>query len=1101
MSHSDTSTPTTSQPPRERPWWVDTLLLVGCIAIGELCLNRAIELADLELTDWTRSLLDAAGLALLIGPLYAWIMYRRHVDARMSLDRFSRSGRALNSPHTRVRVAVLGSMGVIAAVLAASLWGQISTTARLARTAELVRLAGNQSALAQRIARHAPDAIDNPFVETSIRAATSNLETGAVQLDSLTAAFEVAAFAAAKNARDAIAASTPPRDALAASTVAMFAAPVRSAARRAAAVEVIRRADALMVVAEATGSALQMYSEERVRRSVRSAWMIALLMQMLIGIIALLVIEPVIRLLKQQHQIASARSVEFRRLAMVAERTSNAVMITDADRLTTWVNNGFTRLTGYSFDEAVGCSPGELLQSANTDPATVRLLNDALNKGTSARCEILNRMKDGSEYWLDLSIEPLHERGVLTGFISIESDITEQVQTRVALDAQRARAESALAALQRTTGMLEEAQTVASLGSWSHDIVTNHREWSRETFRLHGRDPNDGTPAYVDMLSDFVEADAAPLHEAVQRTATTGTPYSLLLQTSRGANGVRYVRAEGRARYDASGNVSGMFGTVMDVTAAIEREEELRLAQERAEAASQSKSEFLANMSHEIRTPLTAILGYTDLLRDEAIRHGASDEQLQSMSTIRRAGQHLLTVINDILDISKIEAGRMAIERVETDLPRVLFDVDSLMRSRAAQKGVVLQTRLLTPIPDRVLSDPTRLRQILMNLVGNAAKFTSHGQIDIQVDVSTLAGEPAVRIAVVDTGPGMSPQQATHLFQPFVQADTSVTRKHGGTGLGLTICRRLASLMGGDVQLVKTALGEGSTFTVTLPLHAVEGAQNIEDLNACIATPSALDATGAYAVALRGRILLAEDGEDNQRLISHHLRKAGAEVVIAEHGRRALELMAAADAAGRPFGLLLSDMQMPEMDGYTLARTLRAQGNGIPIIALTAHAMADDRQKCLDAGCNDYASKPIDRGILIAACARWMQSTPDDASEPRSIEIFPQPMLYSDLRDDPDFTELVDAFVAGLAAKVARIEHAFSTGELVDLARLAHQLKGAAGGYGYPSISDAARHVEQYARARVTADGTFDPGMDLSDAVALLLDQCCLAIRTLEHAS
>lgn len=1100
MSHTDTSASAANHPPRQRPWWVDALLLIGCIVVAELCLHRAIELADLEVHDWTRSVIDAAGMGLLIGPLFAWIMYRRHVDARLALDRFSRSGRAPNSPHTRVRVAVLGSMGVIAALLAASLWGQISATARLAHTAELVNIAGRQRTLAQRIARFAPSAIDRPVDADTIRQLTEELRAGAAKLDSLTAAFEVAAFAAAKTARDAILTSATPREALAAATIRMFDAPLGSASRRAEAMVVVQYADDLTADAEHTVNALQGYSEERVRRSVRSSWTIALLMQLVIGIIALFVIEPVIRLLKQQHQNAAARSVEFRRLAMVAERTSNAVVITDAKRRITWVNNGFTRLTGFSKDEALGQSPGQLLQCEHTDPDTIRALRVAMNEGAPARCEILNRGKDGQDYWLDLTIEPLREQGVLTGFIAIESDISEQVRTREALDAQRARAENAFAALQRTTGMLEEAQTVASLGSWSYEIASNRIEWSREIFRLYGRDPQDGPPDYLNMLTDFVEADAARLHEAVQFTATTGTSYSLVMRTSRGANGVRYVRGEGRARRDAEGNVSGLFGTVMDVTAAIEREEALRQAQERAEAASQSKSEFLANMSHEIRTPLTAILGYTDLLRDEAIRQGASDEQLQSMSTIRRAGEHLLTVINDILDLSKIEAGRMAIERVETDLPRVLFDVDSLMRSRAAQKGVQLNTRLLTPIPDRVLSDPTRLRQVLMNLVGNAAKFTAHGQIEIQVDVSTMAGEPALQIAVVDTGPGMSPEQAAQLFQPFVQADTSVTRKHGGTGLGLTICRRLANLMGGHVQLVKTAPGQGSTFTFTLPLHAVDGAHHVNDLLACVAVPGPLKATAAYAIELRGRILLAEDGEDNQRLISHHLRKAGAEVVIAEHGRRALELIGAAEATGRPFGLLVSDMQMPEMDGYTLARTLRAQDNAIPIIALTAHAMADDRQKCLDAGCNDYASKPIDRGALIATCARWMQPTPDvdDASE--TLDLFPQAVLYSELRDDPDVAELVDEFVAGLPAKVTRLETAFNTGHLPELGRLAHQLKGAAGGYGFPSISEAARHVEQFARARVTADGTFDPGVDLSEAVAGLLTQCRLAIRAMEHA-
>jgi CheY-like chemotaxis protein/HPt (histidine-containing phosphotransfer) domain-containing protein len=470
------------------------------------------------------------------------------------------------------------------------------------------------------------------------------------------------------------------------------------------------------------------------------------------------------------------------------------------------------------------------------------------------------------------------------------------------------------------------------------------------------------------------------------------------------------------------------------------------------------------------------------------------------LSTIRGAGEHLPTVINDILDLSKIEAGRMQIECLETDLPRLLFDVDSLMRSRGAQKGVQLQTRLRTPIPERVLSDPTRLRQNLINLVGNATKFTARGQIEAQVDVSTLAAGPALHIAVVDTGGGMSQVLAAKLFQPFVQADSSVTRKNGGTGLGLTICRRLAHLMGGEVELYRTVLGEGSTFTVSLPPQIVAGTRHVEDLRTCVPAQSTGEASATNAIALQGRILLAEDGEDNQRLISHHLRKAGAEVVIAEHGRRALEVLAAADLAGQPFGLLVSDIQMPEMDGYTLARTLRARGNTLPIIALTAHAMEDDRQKCLDAGCSDYASKPINRDTLIASCARWLRPPSNAVSAPESTEIFPTFALHRDLLGDSDYTELVDTFIVGLSKRIERIEHSFRRGAWPDLMRLAHQLKGAAGGYGYPSITAAARQLEHSARDRITAETTTDPNADLSRAVANLLDQCHLAIRIRERA-
>jgi PAS domain S-box-containing protein len=385
-----------------------------------------------------------------------------------------------------------------------------------------------------------------------------------------------------------------------------------------------------------------------------------------------------------------------------------------------------------------------------------------------------------------------------------------------------------------------------------------------------------------------------------------------------------------------------------------------------AEEANQAKSQFLANMSHEIRTPLTAILGFADLLREE----GSSEEQrVQTIDIIKNAGAHLLTVINDILDLSKIEAGKMTLERIDTPFLRVVREVDSLMRPRALGKGVGLRATLGSPVPERIVSDPTRLRQILMNLVGNAVKFTEAGGVTLSARAEARAGQARLIIDVEDTGPGMTPEQADCLFHPFGQADATVTRKHGGTGLGLTICGRLAGLMGGTVTLARTAPGKGSCFRVDLPLESVEGS----------AVASRLDVVeerrveGPVAtVRFAGRILLAEDGVDNQRLIAFHLRKAGAVVDVAENGVVALRMIDEAAASGGRYDLLLTDMQMPEMDGYTLARTLRERGDALPIVALTAHAMADDREKCNAAGCDDYVAKPIERAALLTTCAAWI---------------------------------------------------------------------------------------------------------------------------------
>jgi PAS domain S-box-containing protein len=424
---------------------------------------------------------------------------------------------------------------------------------------------------------------------------------------------------------------------------------------------------------------------------------------------------------------------------------------------------------------------------------------------------------------------------------------------------------------------------------------------------------------------------------------------------------------------NAAGNrVERVLWSARDITDRKRVETELASARATAEDANKAKSEFLANMSHEIRTPLTAILGYADILRDDTTGTTSPAQRIELVDTIRGAGNHLLTIINDILDLSKIEAGKMTVESVETDLPSLLREVGDLIRPRVESKGVALELNLATAIPSRIMCDPTRLRQILMNLAGNAAKFTEAGRVVITAACVTDPTGSRIMLDVDDTGAGMTPEQSSRLFEAFTQADTSVTRRYGGTGLGLTICRRLAQLLGGEVRLVRTAPGAGSTFRLELPLLAVRATDLTTDLSrpADGASPLAPSLT-----SLSGRILLAEDGPDNQRLIAFHLRKAGASVDIAENGQIALRMLREAHASGNSYDLLVSDMQMPEMDGYALARALRAQGWHLAIVALTAHAMAEDRTKCIEAGCDDYATKPIDRVQLIDTCARWIGRT------------------------------------------------------------------------------------------------------------------------------
>lgn len=382
-------------------------------------------------------------------------------------------------------------------------------------------------------------------------------------------------------------------------------------------------------------------------------------------------------------------------------------------------------------------------------------------------------------------------------------------------------------------------------------------------------------------------------------------------------------------------------------------EQSLVRAKEQAESASRAKSEFLANMSHEIRTPMTAVLGYADLAIDEL--HDPS-RLADHLGVIRRNAQHLLTVINDILDLSKLDAGEMRPVVTRVCPAETCAGVAEMLRVQADAKGLSLSVLTAPGTPDAVITDAVRLRQILLNLVGNAIKFTEHGSV--QIELSHADHTSMVRVR--DTGIGIDPEQLENIFLPFHQADTSAARRHGGTGLGLSIARRLAQLLGGDLT-AQSLPGTGSVFTLTIHAPAAPAA---------LPPPQTTTTTTAASVQrpLTGRrILLAEDGPDNQKLISFILSRAGAEVVIAEDGLAALELTA---RTRPPFDLILMDMQMPRMDGYAAARALRERGDRTPVLALTAHAMSGDRQKCLAAGCDDYLTKPVDRDALIQACAR-----------------------------------------------------------------------------------------------------------------------------------
>lgn len=470
-----------------------------------------------------------------------------------------------------------------------------------------------------------------------------------------------------------------------------------------------------------------------------------------------------------------------------------------------------------------------------------------------------------------------------------------------------------------------------------------------------------------------------------------------------------------------------------------ERTQQLQLAKEAADRASKSKSDFLANISHELRTPLTAILGFTRLLMDGA----EADEATEYLQIIRASAEHQLTLINDLLDVSKIEAGQMRIHRVACAVPAIIEEVLQTLRFRADEKRLELKSELAASLAEPIYSDPSRLRQLLINLVNNALKFTESGSVRVSAETFDEQGRRKLRIDVADTGMGIAAEKQQLIFDPFVQANGSIAPRFGGTGLGLAISRSIAGLLGGNLTVTSDE-GRGSTFTLILDAEPPETAE---------APPAAMDAAIRRLTgnSLDGRrILVVEDNQYNRRLIELALARAGARVDTAEDGQTGVARALAAD-----YDLVLMDIQMPVMDGYIATERLRAAGYGKPVIALTAHALPVERERCLSAGCDAFVGKPIDLDHLKAVIRQLL-----DAGRRLRPDA---PLAPDDSRDEdasPEQQTLQREFLASLHETLSDLRCDYTRQAFNAMAATAHTLKGTGGTLGFPEVSRAAQALE-----------------------------------------
>jgi PAS domain S-box-containing protein len=771
---------------------------------------------------------------------------------------------------------------------------------------------------------------------------------------------------------------------------------------------------------------------------------------------------------------------ENRMLAKVAEETVNAVVITDVEGKTTWVNQGFSRITGYSLEEVKGKTPGSVLQGKDTDIHVIEKMSTAIKNQQAFIVEILNYHKDNSQYWLRIDCQPLHENDQHIGFMAIETDITHTKINEV----------ERIAAQQ----LMVRTGQMAQIGVWQLDLETQSITWSDMVYHIH--EIPIGTKVELENAINYYAPEARPkVTKAVELAVKNGTPWDFQCAFITAKGRSIWVRSMGYAEF-IDGKAKALKGAFQDIT-------EMKRVGEQAEEASRAKSDFLANMSHEIRTPINGILGMNDLLMQTQL----DDRQKQFTQLIKTSGQSLLHLINDILDFSKIEAGQLTIEPCETNLHDLLYNAVDVMAMRAQEKNLELILDFAPTLPKWVMLDPDRIRQILNNLLSNAIKFTKSGEVVVKAEAFD---NELLKFTVIDTGLGIPKETQAKLFSKFIQADNSTTRQYGGTGLGLAISKQLCEMMNGTIGIERSD-EHGSVFSFTIKYAVSKQAVPIEDnlatfipaekllvvdahtnvfkaiknmllttklkisnaanaqealtllrkaqktkqpfdyalidlqlpgidglalcqaiakdasfnkLNIVLMTPQTKSAkaisepfSNITAVVTKpikmdaliavitdphntqpsssnakfrqtattkitdtqfGNILVVEDNFVNQQVIVGMLENLPCTFQVAENGQEALRLLS---KKINTFDLILMDCQMPIMDGYEATRRIRASDGekfnlDIPIVALTANAMKGDRLKCVQAGMNDYLTKPIIPENLAKTIEKWSATKP-----------------------------------------------------------------------------------------------------------------------------